>query len=154
MKTVTVNYFAEHHGKSIVDGMFGRISEVFKKISIERTISSSIDLKNAFEDEYVQNNWKNVYFRLYTRKKRPKFINKLNVFKIKTILSYVFNCENSFFSYLTRTDGTYTPLNVKETVQVEKRSTTLTPFHEKASRVKCYFNDKIENLLKLRVEWI
>ena len=82
------------------------------------------------------------------------FINKLNLFKIITILPYVFNSGNSFFSYLTRIDGTYTPLNVKETVQVEKRSTTLTPFHEKASRVKRYFNDKIENLLKLRLRWI
>ena len=90
-------------------------------------------------------------FQIIHTKKRPKFINKLNVFKIKTILSYVFNSGNSFFSYLARIDGTYTPLNVKETVKVEKRSTTLTTFHEKASRVKRYFNDKIENLFKLRV---
>ena len=88
----------------------------------------------------------------YTQdKKRPKFIDKLYVLKIKTILFCVFNNGDSFFSYLTRIDGTYTPLNFKETVSVEKRSTTLNPLHYKASRVKSYFNNKIEIFLKLRL---
>ena len=58
-------------------------------------------------------------------------------------MSFSFDVNNSSFSYLTNINGIYTPLNVKENVLLEKRSTNYTPLHDKSSRVKLYFNDKI-----------
>ena len=38
-KVISLNFFAEYHGKSVVDGHFGRLSKLFKRIDVKYEIN-------------------------------------------------------------------------------------------------------------------
>ena len=89
-KGISLNYFAEYHGKSIVDGFFGRLTKIFKKIDYQYSIKDVNEFKEVFEKEVQGNEWKNLFFRVYQRKSRGKMINKVGLTNIKLYLSYYF----------------------------------------------------------------
>ena len=69
-KVISLNFFAEYHGKSVVDGHFGRLSKLFKRIDVKYEINSVEEFSDIFELETNENNLKNVNFRVYQRNNR------------------------------------------------------------------------------------
>ena len=57
--------------------MFGNLSDAFKSIDYNSKINNVYELKNAFENEYKLRKWHNVFFTVYERDSRPKFIKKM-----------------------------------------------------------------------------
>lgn len=149
---ISLNFFAENHGKSIVDGFFGRLSVMFKSIDHKYSIKDVEDLKLKFEEEVKDNNWERVYFRLYTRNERPQHINKIGLKNIRLYLSYYFTNNNGYYSYLSNQNNNYLRIVEEDTNEVDNRETTLTPQQNTDSRNKRYFNDRIRKLYDSRVE--
>ena len=150
-KSISLNFFAEYHGKSIVDGFFGRLSQLFQKIDYKYSIHSIEQFKEAFEKESMENNWKNVYFRVYHREGRDKLINKISMKNIKLYLSYLFQNNMCYYSPLTNFNNTYNILDSNDTQGVDKRTTNLTPCRSDELRNKRYFNDKIKAIYDSRI---
>ena len=50
-KGISLHYFGEYHGKCIVDGHFGRISQLFRERVDIRRINSLNELRYVFEEE-------------------------------------------------------------------------------------------------------
>ena len=46
---ISINYFVEYHGKSIVDGFFGRLNTTFQDINNKNDIRDIVGLKDLFE---------------------------------------------------------------------------------------------------------
>ena len=76
---ISINFFGEYHGKSLVDGFFGKLSKIFKKLDFENNIKNAKNLKELFEKEALKNNYLKNFFRIYQRKSRNKFIKKLKI---------------------------------------------------------------------------
>ena len=148
---ISLNFFAEYHGKSIVDGHFGRLSQIFEKIDYAYSIVTIEQLKEAFENEAKINNWDNLYFRIYHRETREKLVNKIGIKNIKLYLSYLFINGGCYYNFLTNFDDIYIYLDSNDTQEVDKRSTNLTPGRADDFRVKRYFNDRIHKLFCARI---
>ena len=150
--SVSLNFFAEYHGKSIVDGFFGRLSQLFQKIDYRYSINTIEEFKEAFNKEAIENNWKDVYFRVYHRESRDKPINKINMKKIKSYLSYLFQNNKCYYSYLTNFNNTYKILDSNDTQEEDKRTTNLTPGRVDELRIKRYFNDRVKSMYDERMK--
>lgn len=148
---ISVNFFGEHHGKSEVDGMFGKLSIVFKSIDYDCEIHNVQELKQEFENEYKKRNWKNVFFTVYERRSRPKFIKKMIFKGLKKVMSFLFMNGSSYYSHLTKIDEDYKNFGAKNETIEDKRESSFTPKTCFASRIKRYFNHNIHKILKARV---
>ena len=150
-KGVSLNYFAEYHGKSIVDGFFGRLSKLFKRIDYQYSIKDVEEFKEVFEEEAQENNWENVYFRVYQRKSRGKTINKIGLKNIKLYLSYYFLNGMGHYGYITNGDGSYFKLDADDTTGIDERTTKLMPNRTDNLRIKRYFSERIKNVYNHRI---
>ena len=130
---------------------FGRLSQLFKKIDYKYSIHSIEEFKEAFEKEAMENNWKNVYFRVYHREGRDKLINKISMKNIKLYLCYLFQNNMCYYSPLTNFNNTYNILDSNDTQGIDKRTTNLTPCRSDELRIKRYFNDKIKAIYDSRI---
>ena len=148
---ISVNFFGEHHGKTEVDGNFGRLSQVFKSINYNVEIENVHDLKEAFIKEYNNRNWGNVYFDVYERKNRPNLIKKLKFKGLKKIMSFVFIDGSNYYSHLTKVNNEYKKLDTKFETLIDTRETSFTPKASIKSRIKKYFNPNILKNLKARL---
>lgn len=148
---ISVNFFGEHHGKSEVDGMFGKLSVVFKSIDYNSEIHNVYELKNAFEDEYKLRKWNNVFFTVYERDSRPKFIKKMKFKDLKKVMSFLFMASSCYYSNLTKIDKDYKEFEPKTESKEDTRETSYTPKTCFASRIKRFFNQNIHKILKARV---
>lgn len=105
------NYFGEYHGKSIVDGHFGRLSQNFEEIESIIKIQNIEHLKCLYQQkelERINNNlikskkddFSRNYFHIYKSPKRD-FINQLCIKDIKKYLSFRFFNKELFVSLTT-----------------------------------------------------
>ena len=62
---INMNFFAEYHGKSVVDCHFGDLSRVFIEIIKDTEIKNAKDLKEAFENKIRERGSENIYFWTY-----------------------------------------------------------------------------------------
>ena len=82
---VTWNFFAEHHGKNIVDGHFGLLSRTIKDLEKNTYLDTLPKLIGCLGSRFFQNNLvstnRGVNFNFYTydRESRDKNINILNI---------------------------------------------------------------------------
>ena len=96
---VSWNFFGEHHGKNIIDGHFGLLSRTIRNIEKKSYIRTIQDLIGLLQEEFSEmngvrtNRGIKVFFRIYERKERAKYINILN---IKNLCDYY--CLESFLS--------------------------------------------------------
>lgn len=129
-KMVKLNYFAEYHGKSIVDGHFGVLSRWLKDITSLKFVNEIPELIHEFSEKekirqeearekltenslYSQSKF---YFLTYNRKNRSKK-RTYEMENMKNYLSF-FISENelykSYFSYLSSENYTRIRFNKKE----------------------------------------
>ena len=148
-KVISLNFFAEYHGKSVVDGHFGRLSKLFKRIDVKYEINSVEEFRDIFELEANENNWKHVSFRVYRRNNRSIKINKIDMKNIKLYLSYSFIYGNGYYYYMTHY-GHYFEMDAEEIEEVDIRETKFTPNRDDNQRIRKYFNKKTENILNKR----
>ena len=135
-----------------MDGHFGRLSQIFEKIDYKYSINSIEQFKKAFEQEAQNNEWNNLYFRIYQRKNRGKLISKLGMKNIKLYLSYLFYNGMCYYNVLTSFNDTYTQLDSNDFEEVDKRATNLTPSRTDDLRIKRYFNDRIKKIYDNRIK--
>jgi hypothetical protein len=121
---ITANFFGEHHGKSEVDGMFGKLGVVFKSIDYNCEIQNVHELKEAFEKEYRFGNWSNVFFTTYERQSRPKMIEKMKFKGIKKVMSLLFMKGSYYYSHLTNIEEDYEEFDGKTEFIEDKRETS------------------------------
>lgn len=150
-KNVSLHFFAEYHGKSLVDGHFGRLSQLFKKnIDINYYIENVQVLRDVFEKE-AKLLYNEMYFRIYDRDSRVNMINKIRMTKFKLYLSYYFIDGVCFYSPLTRDIRLYTQLDANDTKEIDKRITKLTPNGSIKLRSNKLFNKRTYELYKDRI---
>ena len=149
-KVISLNFFAEYHGKSVVDGHFGRLSKLFKRIDIKYEINSVEEFRDIFELEANENNWKHASFKVYRRNNRSIKINKIDMKNIKLYLSYSFIYGNGYYYYMTHY-GHYFEMDAEEIEEVDIRETKFTPNRDDNQRIRKYFNKKTENILNKRI---
>ena len=70
-KGISLHFFCEYHGKCIVDGHFGRISDLFKNRGDIRKIDSIYELRDLFELK-AKNIFNNVFLRFMNVNLGPK----------------------------------------------------------------------------------
>ena len=145
---VSVNFFGEHHGKSEINGMFGKLSVVFKAVDYSYEINNVYELKEAFEKEFRLRAWNDVFFEVYERESRPRFIKKMKFNGLKKVMSFLFIKGSC---YLTKIDEDYKEFEPKVESKEDKRETSYTPKTCFSSRIKRFFNDIIHRILKARV---
>lgn len=148
---ISVNYFGEHHGKSEVDGMFGKLSVVFRSIDFNYAINNVHEIKGAFEKEFYTRNWDNVFFTVYERESRPKIVKKVKFKGFKQVMSFLFVKGKCFYSFLTKNLQKYTEFEPKEESEEDERKTSYTPKTCFESRIRRFFNPRIYKILKTRV---
>ena len=91
-----LNFFAEYHGKSILDGHFGFLSRCQQTIELNTQIINlshlikCLKLESEKEINY-ENQGNSIDFLIYNRNKSEKYL--LNIPKIRNYLS--FYCENN-----------------------------------------------------------
>ena len=90
-KTFYLNYFAEYHGKSIVDGNFGKLQKKYNEEDKVRIIENVKKLKNLFERSFS----KNSHFYIYKEPKR-NYIKKIFIKGQKTYSSF-FSKNNNMY---------------------------------------------------------
>ena len=147
---ISINFFSEYHGKSIVYGLFGRMSKLFQNIDMKYQINSVEEFKNIFEYEAKQNNWIHVHFRVYQRNNRGGKIKKIDMKRMKLYLSYYFNNGIGYYYYLTNFNQ-YFQMDAKETEEVDKRETKLAPSRSNNLRIKKYYNEGTKKILNIRI---
>lgn len=82
---VSWNFFGEHHGKNILDGHFGLLSRTIKNIERRKYIRTIQDLIGFLQEEFSEinsvrtNKGVKVFFHIYERESRAKYINILNI---------------------------------------------------------------------------
>ena len=96
-----------------------------------------------------ENNWKNVFFRVYRRSGRDEKIYKVGLNNIKLYLAYIFSHGDGYYAYLTHY-GLYTKIDAGDLDEVDKRGTKLTPDRVDDLREQTHFNDRIYAIYKLR----
>ena len=72
--------------------------------------------------------------------------------KIKSYLSYLFQNNKCYYSYLTNFNNTYKILDSNDTQEEDKRTTSLTPGRADEVRIKRYFNDRVKSMYDDRVK--
>ena len=82
-KPFYLNYFAKYHGKSIVDGEFGKLQKKYNEEDKVRVIEKVKDLKSLFERSFSNRS----HFYIYKEPKR-NFIKKIFIKGQKTYNSY------------------------------------------------------------------
>jgi hypothetical protein len=90
-KQIFLNYFTEHHGKSVVDGHFGVLTRWFSEVEATRYIHTIDDLISAFHDK-VQNNQNTqsfTEFDIYSRTQPRGQIHRLTVDNFRAYMSFV-----------------------------------------------------------------
>ena len=94
---VTWNFFGEHHGKSIIDGHFGLLSRLIRDIEKDEYIDSIQKLiwclKGRFDRINIKSKKIRVWFFVYDRREREKYINILNIQNL---------CDFYFFESVVR----------------------------------------------------
>lgn len=130
-----MNYFAEYHGKGIVDEHFGTISKRLKECMSIKNILTIKDLINSFsEKEAIRQKDKKVnndevvekskfYFLEYKREKRSRII-KLEFQNIKNYLSFFMKNKILYASYFTHQEKElYTKLRYEKITKDDIRPT-------------------------------
>ena len=113
------------------------------------SVHSVENFKDLIEFTAKENNWKNVYFRVYRRNFREEKIYKVDLKKIKLYLAYIFTHGDDYYSYLTHY-GQYTKMDAEDIEEVDKRGKKLTPDGAENLRKRKYMNDRIYTIYKLR----
>ena len=98
-KVISLNFFAEYHGKSVFNEHFSRLSILFKWIVVKYEINSVQEFRDIFELESKENNWKQVNFRVYQKNNMRIKINKIDMKNIKLYISYSFSDIFEFLYY-------------------------------------------------------
>ena len=91
VKKIFLNYFTEHHGKSVVDGHFGVLTRWFSEVEATRYIHTIDDLIGAFRDKVRsnQNMTSIIEFDIYSRTQPRGQIHRLTVDNFKAYMSFV-----------------------------------------------------------------
>lgn len=89
---ITVNYFAEYHGKSPCDAHFSLISKWFKTIELKKKIRNTNELLEELTIMANQVSKNPVKFLLHTREKRSRYYNILEIEDLK--LYHCFKTSN------------------------------------------------------------
>lgn len=165
--SIKFNRFVECHGKSIVDGHFGVLSNLFKQKERELYINTLLDLKTIFEKEEERKGMysslinnsiisQKAFFYIYERTFRPRK-NWLEVKSLHVNLSYFMKSGELYSSPLTFEDisqykkAHYT-LKVSDDIRETKRSETSSfiagQVHEVGRITRGYILNRVINLSK------
>lgn len=134
---IEMNYFAEYHGKGIVDGHFGTISKWLKECMSTKNILTINDIIESFsEKEILRQMTKKIkdgkevekskfYFLEYKRDKRSKII-KLEFLNIKNYLSFFMKNQILYASYFTHQEkGIYSKIRYEKSIKDDLRPTKM-----------------------------
>lgn len=130
---VKMNYFTEYHGKNIVDGHFGTISQWLTRLltlkeikTIDVLIESFIEKeKERLESNSLMKQTQNskYYFLQYTREKRNKII-KYEFKNIRNFLSFYMDNNILYSSIFSHKNlEKYKKLEYKRVIEDDKRKT-------------------------------
>ena len=72
--------------------------------------------------------------------------------KIKSYLSYLFQNNTCYYSYLTNFNNTYNILDSNNNQEEDKRTTCLIPGRADELRRKGYFNDRVKSIYDDRIK--
>ena len=133
------NFFGEYHGKNIVDGHFGRLSQWVKQIELRNRINSITHLYELFkekENERRRNKYTlnqsefhsgERYFHIYQPKKRRNII-YLKMENIKNYLSFLFNSDKLYGSYFTsESNDQYKNIFFEQKIKNDQRKDKFAP---------------------------
>jgi len=128
-KSIYLNFFAEYHGKSVVDGHFGVLSNWLKDGMKVRYIRSIDDLVAFFREKAGSGFCKfQVDFDTYSRHGRPSLLRRMIVKDFRSYLSFARTRDKLFASTLsTMKEDDYKEVNFKVKVQKDERKTKYAP---------------------------
>lgn len=128
-RRIWINFFAEYHGKNIVDGHFGVLSRWFSEGEATWIIKNIDDLIQFFQDKASRSSMRNINFELYSRSSPRNHIHRLVINNFRSYLSLVKVDGKIFGSTLsTFILDNYKNIGVMKTrVTKDKRKTKYTP---------------------------
>ena len=129
-KQIFLNYFTEHHGKSVVDGHFGVLTRWFSEAEATRYIHTIDDLISAFRDK-VQNNQNGrsfTEFDIYSRAQPRDQILRLTVDNFRAYMSFVRIGDKLYANTLSSLDyKDYVEVGFKVNTVKDKRQDKYAP---------------------------
>ena len=150
-KGISLHFFCEYHGKCIVDGHVGRMSDLFKKRVDIHKIDNIYELGDIFELE-AKDIYNNVFFRIYEQESMVEKVSKIGLTDLKLYLSYYFLDGMSYYSLLTGVRDSYLRIDADDTNEIDKRITKLTLIRSAKSRTSKYFSDRMYKVYSIRMK--
>ena len=149
-KTFYLNYFAEYHGKSIVDGEFGKLQKKYNDEDKVRVIENVKNLKNLFERSFSDNS----HFFIYKEPKR-NFIKKMFIKGQKTYSSFVLKNNNIYCCPISTLDTKdYKLINMTFLKEKDERITRYSSKIKELISKSILMNSSTNLLLEKRFEII
>lgn len=84
---ISLNYFSEYHGKTILDGHFGLLQRTYNFVDKTKRINDINELIKTFK-ESVLGKKDNIFFLVYEREERPLMILRMRINSSKKYLSF------------------------------------------------------------------
>lgn len=163
-KEVKLNYFAEYHGKSIVDGHFGLISQWLKEAMYYSDIKTISDLIKEFskkdESRHKYNPKNEILPKFFFLEYKRKIRNVKEFYSFENVKYYLsfFMFENELYaSYFTffRPEN-YIKIDFKKEIEVDLRPTKMSHdfSKEKMNNIKTAVGSRIKSIQEKRKHFI
>lgn len=135
--TVRINYFAEHHGKSLVDGHFGHVSRAVKQYTMSKRLVDIDDLCSAISEYFVSKDVQPLVLSVPERSTITRLTLKEGKATVKITQTYCFVAKEKKVFCSVLSAGT--PLRLCQTdknMKVDSRSTKKPPkLEERTTKV-------------------
>ena len=151
-KETSMNFFAEYHGKSEVDGHFGMLQKVYNFYSKIEKIDDIEQLMDTFHKN-IKNGKKEsqCFYEIYSRLNRPEKINKMMIKDSKKYLSFrKLNDELYGGSVYKKNVNTYEKVGYEMKEVMDKRNTRYS-FYDNDECKKYSLGSRVVKMIKSRV---
>lgn len=127
--TVRLNFFAEHHGKSIVDGHFGHVSRAVKQKSMQQRLVNIDDLVAAIKEYFTKNTVSAYVMDTPQRSivQRLKLKQGSKNVKISQVYCFVSKSSGVDVSFSVLSSETPNSCSLETSMEVDTRSTKMPP---------------------------